>query len=974
MNHSYIVLLLGILSMTVFHTAAQPLAMCNIKNTDGMNGENVNRIFKDSRGIVWIGTNRGLVCYNGLSVVNLRMSPTAYTVPVNDIAETTDGRIVTATDQGLFAVDLPSMSCQQICPDVKSASSLCVLRGQLYAGTTAGLCVYQDDQHVNLFHPEANVMADGNAVQDICIDDSLHLWLCAGQQIFRYDTRSRHLQAVSLKDYIHAGTATCIAKSGPYVFVGTSNNGLLRYDTVSKTVQPYSVVPVNYVRDLNTDGSHTLYISGNQPYAVDTRCDSILAVYGKQHSQDTGLDLPSDGAYTFWHDDALDINWFGFFLEGMSYNYHVRRLLHTYTFRDLDTSRLQVRSFCIHGHDILIGTRHGFYHINEQQGLIRYFAPDELEANVVTDIVWFAGRFALTTFEHGMRIYDPTTQKLVVPQGDSGLVEGNFSCMAVTPDGQRLFAAGNLGLFAFDSTWHYVRNYNYQNSKLPNAYISSVYFDRQGKGWISTMQGLCLYDPHTSLIMSQGFPDGFFHHERLLAFSPAPDGDILAFADHCIYKTSIDLGSFEKYDLADRLDLGGINFVYPIGPDYLVGTNTGLFLFDRQFRQFRQYTESDNLPSLSFNKQEIQQTADGNLWMANSKGLIYMTVHDRSHLKDSIPGKVMLARLIIDGRSQPFGTLLQNQTEAGHSQQIRLWWNFGCEKITFSPTLLNYAKRTGCYYEYTVDGGEAWLTVRETDEANICSLGVGHHQLSVRLAGHSETTTTYHLSVVPSWLFYFEAAFIILLFTAAWALHRLHRRTLSHRNLLRQKHRLEQELSAQTAVRLLLRQQQQERQAYQQEQEEARLQRTAGREYKELCRQVKEYMELKRPYRNAKFRLSDLAKAVDSSPTMISLMLNQNMDTNFYDFVNRYRLEEYKRRSQDEHYRHLSMIALAEMCGFKKTTFFNAFKKFEGCTPGEWADKHENTPAAHSTQHSGSKSPGAVRPESQSRSTRVSPP
>jgi AraC-like DNA-binding protein len=71
---------------------------------------------------------------------------------------------------------------------------------------------------------------------------------------------------------------------------------------------------------------------------------------------------------------------------------------------------------------------------------------------------------------------------------------------------------------------------------------------------------------------------------------------------------------------------------------------------------------------------------------------------------------------------------------------------------------------------------------------------------------------------------------------------------------------------------------------------------------------------------------------------MISLMLNQLSGTNFYDFVNRYRLEEFKRRSREDRYADLPAITLAEQCGFKKTTFFAAFRKFEGCTPGEWAE------------------------------------
>ena len=167
----------------------------------------------------------------------------------------------------------------------------------------------------------------------------------------------------------------------------------------------------------------------------------------------------------------------------------------------------------------------------------------------------------------------------------------------------------------------------------------------------------------------------------------------------------------------------------------------------------------------------------------------------------------------------------------------------------------------------------------------------------------------------------------------------IHKRRLRHKQKLHLKHKLEREISAQNAIVDLKRQQLAEQEALEHAQEEARRQRTSTREYKELQNNVKQYMEMERPYRNVNFRLSDLAKAVDSTPAAISLMLNQNMQTNFYDYINRYRLEDFKRKYRSANYSNLSTSALYEMCGFKKTTFFAAFKKFEGCTPLEWMKK-----------------------------------
>jgi AraC-like DNA-binding protein len=217
---------------------------------------------------------------------------------------------------------------------------------------------------------------------------------------------------------------------------------------------------------------------------------------------------------------------------------------------------------------------------------------------------------------------------------------------------------------------------------------------------------------------------------------------------------------------------------------------------------------------------------------------------------------------------------------------------------------------------------------------------VGNHHLTIRLAGHPETETLFILKVRPSALFYFELAFVLLLIFTFILLYHLRKKFIVRKNRLHIKHQLERELAAQRAVRELQEKQERERQAYAQAQEEARQQRTSTKEYRELQHKVKQYMELEHPYRNPNFRLSDLAKATDSNPTMISLMLNQNLDTNFYDFVAKYRLDEFKRRVNEDRYKGLTITAISEMCGFKRSTFFAAFKKFEGCTPNDWMKKN----------------------------------
>ena len=82
-----------------------------------------------------------------------------------------------------------------------------------------------------------------------------------------------------------------------------------------------------------------------------------------------------------------------------------------------------------------------------------------------------------------------------------------------------------------------------------------------------------------------------------------------------------------------------------------------------------------------------------------------------------------------------------------------------------------------------------------------------------------------------------------------------------------------------------------------------------------------------------------MATAVGTTTTNISEMCSRYMKTSFFSLINGYRFKEFKRIVRDEQYANYTITALAEMCGFKKSSFFNVFKEHEGCTPAAWLKK-----------------------------------
>jgi AraC-like DNA-binding protein len=97
------------------------------------------------------------------------------------------------------------------------------------------------------------------------------------------------------------------------------------------------------------------------------------------------------------------------------------------------------------------------------------------------------------------------------------------------------------------------------------------------------------------------------------------------------------------------------------------------------------------------------------------------------------------------------------------------------------------------------------------------------------------------------------------------------------------------------------------------------------------------YMTAKKPYLNPELSLNTLAKELKISRGQLSQLINDGLGENFYDFINKYRVEEVKKLMADPEMAHFNLLGLAFEAGFKsKSTFNLIFKRFTGLTPTEY--------------------------------------
>ena len=105
----------------------------------------------------------------------------------------------------------------------------------------------------------------------------------------------------------------------------------------------------------------------------------------------------------------------------------------------------------------------------------------------------------------------------------------------------------------------------------------------------------------------------------------------------------------------------------------------------------------------------------------------------------------------------------------------------------------------------------------------------------------------------------------------------------------------------------------------------------------EYLNRLKKLMEEDEIYTNPDITLKDLSEHLDTSTHNISEVINTRLNQNFFDFINRYRIEKVKKDLLDKSKEHYTLFAIAVDAGFNSKSGFNAiFKRYTGKTPSEF--------------------------------------
>ena len=435
---------------------------------------------------------------------------------------------------------------------------------------------------------------------------------------------------------------------------------------------------------------------------------------------------------------------------------------------------------------------------------------------------------------------------------------------------------------------------------MPGNIVYSICIDSSKRFWVGTDKGTALLDCKTGKCSQEQLPANFLSNEIIRYINEGKDGSLHFFLleNNRLYVVDKELKKSRLFT-----EIAPFNMAQDEEEGYWMGCDDGILKSDRNLSHFSLFS------------------VDGlvDVMMGASPGASIGRYKQKQLLVPCMKGLV-----VVDPESSYYVTPLQvtemfvNGERYADNYQIKSDTTFVLKEyennLTFNFTSLEYEKPDLIRYQYKLVGKDSvWNWLRGENEVSFFNLPAGDYVFMVRKALNEDSVCMVTFSIQKSgiWIWLVFLGMICIGMIAGFIYSRQKKVKALDIDSVK-----EEPVGRQVSnnnVKL--------------NEEEAR----------KVMEALKEYMEKSRPYLNVDLKQSEVAAAIGCSAYILSTVFTHYLKVGYYDFINGYRVEEFKQAIKEGKHQKYTLVTLAEKCGFKsKTSFFRTFKKFTGFTPNEY--------------------------------------
>jgi len=447
--------------------------------TDGLGNGSVTALSQDDEGYLWIGTQGGLVRYDGVAFTNYTTRDGLVNDEINALLRDREGDLWIGTQGGLIRFDGESFvnyTTRDGLVDVQVYDLLLDHRGQIWVNTQGGLSRFDGHQFTNL----SALPGLHESVQALLEDRQGRMWISALGKLWRFDGK----RLIPFDEPLGTGNVGALFEdSGGGLWVEV-DEGLILVNDVDRPRRRLKLKQGERVQAVTEDRQGRMWIATVESGSAASASSRLFRYDGQKLTD---------------FSDVVDLATVRSLLEDREGNVWIGTSSRLVRYDAGDVTQFDGRHGVPGDISSLAEDRSGNLWIGTDAGLVRYdglefttfTADDDLPSDAVRELlVDRHGAVWASTSGAGVVRYDGAGFTSFT--SSDGLSHNNAGFMAETRDGVLWFATAGGGITRYDG-----RDFSSLTTAdgLPSNSVGAVVQDTLGRLWCTTWgSGISRYD------------------------------------------------------------------------------------------------------------------------------------------------------------------------------------------------------------------------------------------------------------------------------------------------------------------------------------------------------------------------------------------------------------------------------------------------------------------------------------------------
>lgn len=731
----------------------------SLTTDEGLPSDNVEYLFQDSFGFLWIANFDGLTKYDGHTFKHYVHVDTDSTSISNNVIscifEDSQHRLWIATQNGLnfYNRQQDSFELVQLKHSEENVPVKCIVedtKKNIWLGTSFGLCrVEPASKHVKWFYSTNLNKSASDAVFSLVIDRKGLFWLGTfGGGLIRFNAKTNtftNFPTASQK--IH----TIAIDNNQNIWVGSFEQGIFVLDKDGKLIKHLHEILDESGKTLKLDLINSFYqdksdiwwigVHNAPAYFVKKGTFDLVPMHQKPYKKTDRFCR----SITAFCEDSFGNLWFGSREHGLFYtNHNKNNFVHIYKNSGDSPQNLPHNIVSTFLEDkagnVWAGTQGG--------GIAKYNARLKLQSvittnnglssNAIMDLIQDnTGDIWVATWNGGLVQLDKQGQKKHVFLHQNGIKNSlpynNLKALLVV-DSVLWIGTHGEGLALYD-----LKNKQFVQDKLPfnpkiPAWINHIFQDSKHRIWISTYGGLFLFDRKKL--------HKFTHNNYYNSLSSSEVNMVTEDTQHQIWVACESGGishflesttSFQRFGSTQQFPNTVKGIISTGKYDLWLSSNEGLYHVNTLQNKLVHYDISDGLQGNSFFLKSVLKSKKGYLYFGGTNG--FSAFHTDSIRRKYTKSPFYFTDLMIYNQEQKNGnTMLPIKKIVFQQDTVILQPSESFFTLNF--TAINLYAPSQIRYAYRLEGlQKEWIPTTNETKATFTDLAAGTYTFKVQYTG-----------------------------------------------------------------------------------------------------------------------------------------------------------------------------------------------------------------------------------------------